>query len=72
MDFANMMMPPKDDAVAKMDSSETVIISTIALTKMLKHAQRGIPVEVMGLCLGSFVDAYTIYVTDVFAMPQVG
>jgi 26S proteasome regulatory subunit N11 len=28
--------------------------------------------EVMGLMLGEFVDAYTVRVVDVFAMPQSG
>lgn len=31
----------------------------------------GVPMEVMGLMLGEFVDDYTIRVADVFAMPQV-
>lgn len=30
------------------------------------------PMEVMGLMLGDFVDEYTVKVTDVFAMPQSG
>ena len=42
------------------------------LTKMLKHARAGVPMEVMGLMLGEFVDEYTITVVDVFAMPQSG
>lgn len=32
----------------------------------------GVPMEVMGLMLGEFVDDYTIRVVDVFAMPQSG
>lgn len=32
----------------------------------------GIPMEVMGLMLGQFVDDYTITCVDVFAMPQHG
>ena len=32
----------------------------------------GVPMEVMGLMLGQFVDEYTITCVDVFAMPQVG
>jgi 26S proteasome regulatory subunit N11 len=32
----------------------------------------GVPMEVMGLMLGEFVDDYTIRVIDVFAMPQSG
>ena len=39
---------------------------------MLKHARAGVPMEVMGLLLGEFVDEYTITVVDVFAMPQSG
>ena len=39
---------------------------------MLRHARSGIPLEVMGLMLGEFVDDYTINVFDVFAMPQSG
>ncbi len=30
----------------------------------------GVPMEVMGLMLGEFVDDYTVKVVDVFAMPQ--
>jgi len=40
--------------------------------KMLKHSRAGVPMEVMGLMLGDFVDDYTIRVVDVFAMPQSG
>lgn len=54
------------------DTSETVNISSLALLKMLRHARSGIPLEVMGLMLGNFVDEYTINVVDVFAMPQSG
>lgn len=39
---------------------------------MLKHGRAGVPMEVMGLMLGEFVDDYTIQVIDVFAMPQSG
>ncbi len=39
---------------------------------MLKHGRAGVPIEVMGLMLGEFVDDYTIRVVDVFAMPQTG
>jgi 26S proteasome regulatory subunit N11 len=39
---------------------------------MLKHGRAGVPMEVMGLMLGEFVDDYTIRVVDVFAMPQSG
>ena len=54
------------------DSSEQIIISSLALLKMLKHGRAGVPMEVMGLMLGSFVDEYTTRVVDVFAMPQAG
>lgn len=39
---------------------------------MLKHGRAGVPMEVMGLMLGEFVDDYTVRVIDVFAMPQTG
>ena len=40
--------------------------------QMLKHGRAGVPMEVMGLMLGEFVDDYTVTVIDVFAMPQSG
>ncbi len=66
-----------------LDTSETIHISSMALLKMLKHGRKlisriyqigraGVPLEVMGLMLGEFVDEYTIKVVDVFAMPQSG
>ncbi|WVQ99375.1 hypothetical protein IAU59_006508 [Kwoniella sp. CBS 9459] len=54
------------------DNGETVHISALALLKMLKHGRAGVPMEVMGLMLGEFVDDYTISCVDVFAMPQSG
>lgn len=54
------------------DNSETIYISSLALLKMLKHGRAGVPMEVMGLMLGEFVDDYTVRVVDVFAMPQSG
>lgn len=54
------------------DNSETIHISSLALLKMLKHGRAGVPMEVMGLMLGEFVDDFTIHVVDVFAMPQSG
>ncbi|SCU81056.1 LANO_0B01860g1_1 [Lachancea nothofagi CBS 11611] len=54
------------------DTKETVYISSLALLKMLKHGRMGVPMEVMGLMLGEFVDDYTVNVVDVFAMPQSG
>ncbi|KAK8309176.1 hypothetical protein V6Z12_D02G109300, partial [Gossypium hirsutum] len=46
--------------------------TSLALLKMLKHGRAGVPMEVMGLMLGEFVDGYTVRVVDVFAMPQSG
>jgi 26S proteasome regulatory subunit N11 len=54
------------------DTAECTHISSLALIKMLKHGRAGVPMEVMGLMLGEFVDEYTIKVVDVFAMPQSG
>lgn len=54
------------------DTAETVYISSLSLLKMLKHGRAGVPMEVMGLMLGEFVDPYTVRVVDVFAMPQSG
>lgn len=62
---------PQTDGPA-IDNSETVYISSLALLKMLKHGRAGVPMEVMGLMLGEFVDDFTIQVYDVFAMPQSG
>lgn len=64
--------PPKEEEVKIPDTAETVYISSLALLKMLKHGRAGVPVEVMGLMLGTFVDEYTINVVDVFAVPQNG
>ncbi|KAF0971813.1 hypothetical protein FDP41_010036 [Naegleria fowleri] len=54
------------------DTAETVTISSLALLKMLKHGRAGVPMEVMGLMLGEFIDEYTVRCIDVFAMPQSG
>jgi 26S proteasome regulatory subunit N11 len=61
---------PSDGPVV--DTAEQVYISSLALLKMLKHGRAGVPMEVMGLMLGEFVDDYTVRVIDVFAMPQSG
>jgi len=63
-------MPAAPEKLA--DSGETVHISSLALLKMLKHGRAGVPMEVMGLMLGTFIDDYTISCVDVFAMPQSG
>merc|ERR1719156_94978 len=62
--------PDPDAGLA--DTQEQVYISSLALLKMLKHGRAGVPMEVMGLMLGEFVDEYTVRVIDVFAMPQSG
>lgn len=54
------------------DTAEQVYISSLALLKMLKHGRAGVPMEVMGLMLGEFIDDYAIRVVDVFSMPQSG
>jgi len=61
---------PTDSPVP--DTGEQVYIGSLPLLKMLKHGRAGVPMEVMGLMLGQFVDEYTVCVVDVFAMPQSG
>jgi len=63
---------PGSDNTGLIDNSETVYISSLALLKMLRHGRAGVPMEVMGLMLGEFVDDFTVRVVDVFAMPQSG
>ncbi|RKF58977.1 26S proteasome regulatory subunit rpn11 [Golovinomyces cichoracearum] len=63
---------PGSDNTMLIDNSETVYISSLALLKMLRHGRAGVPMEVMGLMLGDFVDDFTVRVVDVFAMPQSG
>lgn len=70
-DFGGGMAGPVPDAPVE-DTSEMIHISSLALLKMLKHGRAGVPMEVMGLMLGDFVDDYTVRVVDVFAMPQSG
>ncbi|KAI6105833.1 multidrug resistance protein [Pisolithus sp. B1] len=54
--------PPADTTVP--DNGEVIHISSLALLKMLKHGRAGVPMEVMGLMLGEFVDEYTVQVVD--------
>lgn len=70
MDDANTILSRQDTVLV--DNAETVYISSLALLKMLRHGRAGVPMEVMGLMLGEFVDDYTVRVVDVFAMPQSG
>jgi 26S proteasome regulatory subunit N11 len=67
-----MQPRPEQDNSNLIDNSETVYISSLALLKMLRHGRAGVPMEVMGLMLGEFVDDFTVRVVDVFAMPQSG
>ncbi|KAG8051127.1 hypothetical protein GUJ93_ZPchr0009g2471 [Zizania palustris] len=62
--------PPTDSPL--LDSSEQVYISSLALLKMLKHGRASVPMEVMGLMLGEFIDDYAVRVVGIFAMPQSG
>ncbi|XP_015779601.1 PREDICTED: 26S proteasome non-ATPase regulatory subunit 14-like [Acropora digitifera] len=69
--------PPSDAPVV--DTAEQVYISSLALLKYFMSVlfvnilgRAGVPMEVMGLMLGEFVDDYTVRVIDVFAMPQSG
>jgi len=54
------------------EASEVVQLTSIALLKIIRHSQMGIPIEVMGIMLGKFIDKTTIEISDVFAMPQTG
>ena len=38
------------------DTAEQTYISSLALLKMLKHGRAGVPMEVMGLMLGEFIN----------------
>ncbi|CDW60128.1 26S proteasome non ATPase regulatory subunit 14 [Trichuris trichiura] len=70
--FGNLLATGAGGDIPMMDTAEQVNISSLALIKMLKHGRAGVPMEVMGLMLGEFLDDYTVQVVDVFAMPQSG
>ena len=53
-------MPVSYFSIELADGIECVYISSLALLKMLKHGRAGVPMEVMGLMLGEFVDDYTV------------
>lgn len=80
MNFGNFMnggrpgggMQAPQRKIKSKDTAETVYISPLALIKMLIHGRKGVPLEVMGLMLGQYVDEYTCHIVDVFAMPQSG
>lgn len=52
------------------DTAETIHVSSLALLKMLIHGRAGIPLEVMGIMVGEFIDEFTVRVVDVFTIPQ--
>lgn len=64
--------PSGQGEIPKADTSEQVYVSSLSLLKMLRHGRAGIPMEVMGLMLGEFIDDYTVRIVDVFSMPQSG
>jgi len=72
LQMSGMGAPPTGQDSEVVDTAETIQISSLALLKMLKHGRAGVPMEVMGLMLGTFIDDYTVRVIDVFAMPQSG
>jgi hypothetical protein len=59
-------------ALLKVRYSVFTLVQNLLYFQMLKHGRAGVPMEVMGLMLGEFVDEYTVQVIDVFAMPQSG
>ena len=69
--FGGQAQPPALDPKMN-DTSEQIYISPLSLLKMLRHGKAGIPLEVMGLMLGDYVDDYTVKCIDVFSMPQSG
>lgn len=83
IDTMNFMQLRSPGPKRIINSSETVYISPLALIKMIKHGlslwslfhfvgRAGVPIEVMGMMLGEFTDDLTVYVKDVFPMPQRG
>jgi len=70
--LSGMGQQPGQPEPVTMDTAEKIHISSLALLKMLKHGRAGVPMEVMGLMLGEFIDDYTVNCIDVFAMPQSG
>jgi 26S proteasome regulatory subunit N11 len=59
-------------ALLKVRFGVLTLVQNLSYFQMLKHGRAGVPMEVMGLMLGEFVDEYTVQVIDVFAMPQSG
>lgn len=70
--FGGQMGQRQNVDAPKNDTAEQIYISPLSLLKMLRHGKAGIPLEVMGLMLGDYVDDYTVKCIDVFSMPQSG
>jgi 26S proteasome regulatory subunit N11 len=66
-----MMFGPRIPVQRHSDTAERILVSGMALLKMLSHARSGIPLEVIGIMLGRRLDEYTIEVADVFSTPQI-
>jgi 26S proteasome regulatory subunit N11 len=49
-----------------------LLTALLTLSYLFSLGRAGVPMEVMGLMLGQFIDEYTIHCVDVFAMPQSG
>jgi hypothetical protein len=58
--------------ILRVRTASTAVPSTADYLSFLPAGRAGVPMEVMGLMLGEFVDDYTVRVVDVFAMPQSG
>jgi 26S proteasome regulatory subunit N11 len=58
-------------ATRTFNTAEKVYVTGIALLKMLKHAKAGIPLEVIGILRGRWLDDFTVEVFDVYATPQI-
>ncbi|KAE8820914.1 26S proteasome non-ATPase regulatory subunit 14 [Hordeum vulgare] len=65
-------LSPKTNALILVDGLELVskVDTDSAQLAATEQARAGVPMEVMGLMLGEFVDEYTVTVVDAFAMPQ--
>mmetsp|Transcript_51098 Transcript_51098/g.127237 ORF Transcript_51098/g.127237 Transcript_51098/m.127237 type:complete len:302 (-) Transcript_51098:4485-5390(-) len=68
----NILFQDKTENENGYEACEVVQLTSISLLKIIRHSQMGIPVEVMGIMLGKFIDKTTIEISDVFAMPQTG
>jgi hypothetical protein len=51
---------------------DRLLTALLTRSYLFSLGRAGVPMEVMGLMLGQFIDEYTIHCVDVFAMPQSG